>query len=577
MVLKTSFLAVGEDAKVGWRVPSPARSVMAGRDIAIGDSDPDLILHLLWIYQSVIALRPIERGNRGFLESHLKASRMLIERAANAGHHPDVLGPIVRLIKKQVPATAATSAREVIALLKQHNPMAGARVAADGLYVKGLLGPLASRYDSVTVIFGPGLGMGDEITFHRLIANATRHQVAHVSTIFSLYPGLWTSLLPGTRCYTYRDWPLRPLRYVSRHWRDVRKSASGRHLVIFADFDGYGFHARAGLNGTHGDVLEIALGLRRVWLRRFDSPWIEWDDFADGPVANNYLLLNNLERRLFAPGASTPPWQVLRKRRRKAPRAVRTILINASSSKSVPLTAAAWSRFLDHAMGRPKPAGSTKLLVFPGVDDRSRVEAEALAGSLARTLGVPTRVLSDRHRRNLTPFTGLGALMDVVDDVDLCVTVDTFTAHLIPLFSVPTLVIALKQNREFWVPARHVFHWVVGGDESWLRFLISALLDRSTIAKAMDVDAARNLIAATDATLRRVGDTACLGEFLLALNRHVGGLGNVPHLRTEGEKWLRFFSRLLSAMRRAPLPEESLMPFLSAWESTDSFKLAALA
>ena len=124
-------------------------------------------LHLLWVYESIVATRPLSRGNREFLGMLLESARAIAAYLDRL--EPSVgLADVVRLVRGQTVDTAVTQARNIldsVRRLRGDQDPRGNRT----LYLRRPLPPLREAYSGITVIFGPGLGMGDEITFLRLL------------------------------------------------------------------------------------------------------------------------------------------------------------------------------------------------------------------------------------------------------------------------------------------------------------------------------------------------------------------------------------------------------------------------
>src|SRR5262249_53067701 len=135
--------------------------------------------------------------------------------------------------------------------------------------------------DDVFIVFGPGLGLGDEITCLELVRRIVDRFGEKKTTIFSCYPGLWAQLLPAIRSHQYRGHPLRPYRAVrlaataARPARRDAKAPARRVLAIAIAFDGNGLHHAVLPRVESLDVFELALGLHGSWIRHGTDPWLE--------------------------------------------------------------------------------------------------------------------------------------------------------------------------------------------------------------------------------------------------------------------------------------------------------------
>src|SRR6266566_4999985 len=143
------------------------------------------LLHLLRAYQAVIAGRPLEAGNREFLVSLIRASAQLGEALATSPRRPGQtlsrFDGVRALLAEQEPETAKQLARRVIHVLHGLESDLRAVGAPLDLYLAGPLPALPPDYHAIKILFGSGLGLGDQIACYRLVhslrdryPNATR-------------------------------------------------------------------------------------------------------------------------------------------------------------------------------------------------------------------------------------------------------------------------------------------------------------------------------------------------------------------------------------------------------------------
>jgi len=403
------------------------------------------LFHLLGIYQVVVAglLRPLDVGNREFLESLLADSRALGQALAQApalhGEDRAALGALLAAVAAQEPGSAAAErARQILE--------AGERLVGrtQGRRLRpargGELDPLPVDYARLTVVFGPGLGLGDQIMYLSLLRALAAHVPGAEITVFTLYPGLWAELLPAARERSYRGDPLRPFRFLRRD------GAPGRELVVAADFGANDLHRGVARPSRGRDVLEVALGPHRAWFARAGTEPVRTEQWPMPAAGGYYALLAAMAGRLCPAGTPWPVWEAAAPRRR--PQRPPCVLVNPLSSKRFPFGPEHWAAVLARLDGL---VGGLQARVFPGVHPASRASAMQVV-ELARAAGVQVAPL-DEGEAPLTPEDGVARVCRAAREADLCLTVDTFTAHLVPLFGTPTVTLTPVENRAFWAPA----------------------------------------------------------------------------------------------------------------------------
>ncbi|MCZ6691159.1 MAG: hypothetical protein O7H41_16355 [Planctomycetota bacterium] len=532
------------------------------------------LLQLLRKYISIVASRPIDKGNQEYLSSLLSSIDQLGGSAVARLRGNSISSDIRSLIRTfrqagaaSVPAIARMALRQLDLICDRQLPTQG----TERLYLDGEVSPLTRRYSHVSVMFGAGLGMGDEISFLQFLRALFRQYQDARREIFSIYPDLWQTLLPEVRSFHYRAKPLRPLRHISSHARRMRDSESGLLLVV--DFDGYDYHRIRLLRHTSLDILELSLGLRKVWFARGDSPWVETEDFALPRTVDNYAFLQIAGSRLLVDFPAENTWATLQpSKARKRDRCRRVILLNPISSKPVPLAPGDWSvifrRILEGISGR----ASLHAIVFPGLDASSSSLARDVVAALGEEEGVTAGLLMGLSGGPITPHDGNLALVRALDDVDLCITVDTFTAHMVPLFGVNTTVIELKDSRAFWVPSPTSFYFTLGQVHEELPATVSHLLGSpSEDAKLRYGEA---VVRATEKAFTSSStDTRDLMVIIGELARYAELPGSRPQFETWARQWLMFWSRLVSAFRREPVSRGRLVSYLHRWRSSNFYKI----
>jgi hypothetical protein len=463
-------------------------------------------------------------------------------------------------LNRQNAANARDVAAEIVRVIDDH--VDGSYLTRP-LFLQGLA-PLKQGYDSIVVVFGPGIGLGDEVTFAQLVRGVVEAFPRTRISIFTLYPGLWRSLNRRVREEQYRGDPLRP--FVSVAERPFR----GRQLVVFADFDLFEISTKVVPARPWRDMLELALGRGEARFVGGGSPWVRYEEFSSS-LHNNYAVVRAFTERLLPKPEGRPSWEALaRPRFRVSPR--RSVLVNPFSSKPLPLEPEDWSRFIWESRRLLTTSAAVDVVLYPGLSSRTQAYA-ATAAALMAEGGASARILGAGDESGISPFNALPRLVVALRRADLCLTLDTFTAHLAPLLGVPTIVVAYADNTRFWVPSEWCFHTVLDNAERELVPLAALLLSRPP-PSAPGWRSAAQLVEAT----RKAGtyglDDNSIAAILSPLPRVLQQLQSIIE-HDEGVRWLRIWSRLRSAVRREPPDSVVLQAYLEAWCSTRFYKALA--
>ena len=517
-------------------------------------------LHLLWVYESIIATRPLSRGNREFLGMLLASARAIaayLDRVQPFGK----LNDVVETVRRQTLDDAVAQARKILNSIRhvrgEQDPR-GTRT----LYLRRPLPALRTSYGRIAVVFGPGLGMGDEITFLHLLRRLSARFPDAALSVFNLYPGLWSQLIPRVTEVQYRGKPLRPFVDLA-----MGGTEAGPLLVIVVDFDCYYFHENGLPRRNDQDVVEISLGLRKAWASRGASPWVDVEEFPQH--VSNYATVAAMTDRLLGPAPDEPIWAPVVTRTR-AYGSVMNVLLNPHSSKPVPLDAARWVSLFD-SLARSLRGRTLEVTVLPGLEETSRADSATIVDALAAS-GIQARLFKP-GRGDTTPYNAIPLLTSALWQFDLCITIDTYTAHLVPLFDVPTLVIALKRNSPFWVPAPRVIHLTTATIDHELAPVVARLVGHKAIPPARSASASA-LVRAVDEACRQA-DAEAFERIYAALSQYHATM-EARGERAEGTRWLRFWSRAMGAARREPVAAELLAPYPRLFADTVFCKLAML-
>jgi hypothetical protein len=542
------------------------------------------LLHLLRIYQGVIHARPIEMGNREFLECLIISSRKIFEVIPRA---PRTVAPTHALTKKlryllkaQNTSNAKDIACQILCALDNFGGSSAEYRNSEFLYIRQKLLPLRTDYHTINVIFGPALGLGDQIAFFFLLQRLRKYCSRSQLTIFTLYPNLWRHLLPDVREVTYRGSPLRPF---DAFQRNHRKRKPTRELVLIADFDCFNLHARVIPKSSSRDILEISLGRQAAWYYRCGSPWIRFEDFSQSqPSENNYCVLSKMSERLMPQQGILTPWEAICS---VPPTSMvagkKVILLNPFTSKDYSLKSTDWYHLLRKIQTLVPKQISLKVKVFPGLNEESRLHANEIVTLCRRGLkSLRAEVLGAERGKLLTAYNAFLRLAEVLRSVDVCLTVDTFTAHLAPLHGVTTVVVTHRNNRAFWVPSPWSFYCLKERMQIVLPPLLTSLLTIEHVTRGLlplQRTAARKLVACTNsAAVSGISKTA-LRKIINALSVCVRSQPQNFPFSSQAKQWLLIWSRLAAGMHREPLEMSALTPYWFRWKDSEFYKLLYLS
>ncbi|HEX6180475.1 MAG TPA: hypothetical protein VFZ47_04470, partial [Chitinophagaceae bacterium] len=489
---------------------------------------------------------------------------------------PEKLSAIQKLVDAQIWSNAKVVSSDILkaiaaALRENHNSRGAAK-----FYVETALPALREHYQHVSVIFGPGLGLGDQITFYTFLKGLFSLYPNASTTIYTLYPGLWRNLMPAISEIQYRQKPLRPFYKLMQQ----KKSLQGEleELVIVADFDNFNFHNDNILcNGR--DVLEIALGKAGAWLNRHDDPWTRFERFnAQHSVGNNYFVLAKLADRLLPAGAPHNTWTPAADFADQ-PRTVRTIFLNPFTSKKYDLSPEDWHRLLMLIGSRLNNEVEWNVLIFPGLNEQSQEYARRI-WQLCKTgtKRISATVMQSPDRKYPTVYNTFDLLLKHAPAISLCITVDTFTGHFIPLYGIPSIVVTDRDNRAFWVPDHCNFYCLLPRMKVVLPSLAAHILmkDKQVPADAAVRTLISKLIDHTDtAALEGIDHVrmAAVQELLFTILQELPAA--FPYAN-QGHQWLLRWGQLAAASKKSPVTPTDLLPYIEEWRQTEFFKLLTL-
>lgn len=414
------------------------------------------LLHLAREYAAAIAFRPISFGNLHYLQERVEELHIL-------GREMHMLLPSLADEWRTV-ATRVSTALLRCASTDSQRSFASIVQACDSTRyrrfwertttpIPAYESPILTKtYDSIIVVTGPAIGLGDEIS----CADFMRHlratwPLAHVD-VYGFYTGLWQTVEQTFAAHAMNGNPLQCFVAIDDA---VQKGNQDSTLVVFINFTGLVFHLLFCMDTHKPDIVEIAVGRGTAWFASNKGGPVQVVSAHDAVYPNNYASLQVLTNELLG-GTQRHRIPVVQEQHE---RDEYRIVINPLTSKPIILTPADWALLIGGSFASIPNAKPIRCTILPGLARQSWDYAKATADEI-RHLRLPhctAEVLNGD-----TPLNSATAFRQVtrcIESADILIGIDTYTAHLAPMLSVPSVALCYERNTSFWVPSDKAF-WV---------------------------------------------------------------------------------------------------------------------
>lgn len=411
------------------------------------DHAPRLLLSLLTRYLFFLTRRPISRSNAHYLQQRLDGLRSLAELLDGA----------------DLPAS-----REIVQTLRRINPANFSRLAERLQYALLPLTAATSEipWDVVVsdqppradflagtrrilLLLGPAIGVGDEIMTFPLPTWLKAAQPAAEVTVLSAYQGLWDRVNGVERVIHYTDYA--SLAPALRGEPPVGHS----DLVILIDFERPDLHQAICYEPAIERFVELSLGAQSLVAVDNRHRWLHR---APRPVpycANYYLGLDYLLRWLGLTPRLADRFATIMRRAAAPPAEPLSIYVNPFTSKFDP-SLVYWSRLLS-ALVPPSPPRPVRFSVDPGPNPATAQFAAALVRSAAARLPGGVEALVARPTGGALP--SLQQVFAQIEQAQVVICSDSFTAHAAPLFGATVLVLADAGLQDWRVPSAASYYF----------------------------------------------------------------------------------------------------------------------
>jgi hypothetical protein len=420
----------------------------AGAGLESLQSEHRLPLLLLSQYVFFLSRRPISESNHHYLVSRLQGLKSLAPLLA--GSQNPILDQVVSQLANLHPAAfrrvAPSLQLSLIPLVNLVWPLPGNVVVEDAPPPANWLAD-ARR---ALLVFGPGIGIGDELIFAPLPQWLKAENHGLQVTALSGYKGFWDRV----------EGVDNELQYSSH--LDLHNALcgigpfDGYDLIIFADFESPEIHRGViAAGGRAKTFLEISLGARTAHLFDSERRWLYRLLHLDPYFANYYQAFHNQLRWLgLHPQSQDRFTQVVRRDEGKAADRL-DVFVSPFTSKYDP-SGVYWSRLLT---GIVRSAGSLPLCLH--LDTGRNWKTQRFAIELARSLApaLPSNVEVRLARNGDDPSLTLPQVYDYLERCHAVICSDSFAAHAGPLFGCLTLVLAKSELKDWRVPSDSSFYF----------------------------------------------------------------------------------------------------------------------
>jgi hypothetical protein len=407
---------------------SPTRRISTRQDL-------DIPLTLLASYLFFLSRRPVSSSNRHYLARRLRGLQSLADTLESGGGRE--IGELVGTLRRLTPENFSRLSGGLQLQLAAVQRL----VLMPPSFVVSHHPPRRWPFPAsrrVLIVFGPAIGIGDEIILFPLPA-AIRAMYPDVEIVLmSGYPGLWDRV-------RVVDHHL----YYETH-AELVEALGGRSLghfdaVVVADFEKPGLIPAICAAPTMRSYVEISLGAQCAVFADTRSMRIHAVSMPIEVRTNYYEVSEWLLDWLGIPVDPANRYAGIVERATKDTAGPFRIFVSPFTSKHEP-SLLYWSKILNSLADVPC-GRDVEFVLDPGAS----LTTERFATSLLRVAGPRTagrvriRIAADPGSRTLS----LSGVFNELERCDLVVCADSFAAHAGPLFGCITLVMA-REGLENW-------------------------------------------------------------------------------------------------------------------------------
>ncbi len=333
----------------------------------------------------------------------------------------------------------------------------------------------------IQFVFGPALGLGDEITAVAFSRSIKNHFPEAKHVFNSFYPAFWKTQFPDCEIHQLEGAPdaildkIEALRVLG---------ALSETLVVFINFSGIEYYKMFCLDKRAPVVLELAIGKGKMWLGSGFGKPVQVLETLDPILPNNYMALRNMVKQMGLP-VIPPPGTVV-KRKENSPF---VLTVNPFTSKKILLGPGDWVKVISLAMKNVQATKGVWIQIMPGMTAKSAAYANQMKSRLTAMARGKIQIVVLNEGKPLHASTAMYTAYAAIKKSSLMLGIDTFSAHLANLLGTPSLAICYGRNMAFWADAPGSI-WMEIHEKAevvadMVKLMIQLILDRDNpLAKA---------------------------------------------------------------------------------------------
>jgi hypothetical protein len=408
-------------------------------------SDHQLPALVLSRYLFFLTRRPISRSNTHYVQQRINGLKSVGDLLP-AGEDRR-MQEVQRLLRGLTPQNILDWAERL-----QLNLLPIAQTVMDRNYIVADRMPPKDFFtsaDRILLILGPAIGIGDEIITFPLANGLKLLNPKAEITLLSGYTGLWEGRDGIDHCRQYQG-----LKEIIKALRGESQYGSF-DLVLLVDFEYPELYQAISYEKKIPRYMELSLGAQvlvavdnlRGWAYREIPPTGYYDNYYD---TFDYFL-----RRLGIPHNTQDRFNHSSARNENSLDKPLQVYVSPFTSKYDP-SPNYWSRLLAGLA----PGSSLREIRFT-LDPGPNATTKRFATEVLHSLGsqVNRQIAFELARPKYGPILAIGEVFEILDQTDIVICADSFTAHAAPATGCTTLVVANAGVESWRVPCHSSYYF----------------------------------------------------------------------------------------------------------------------